>query len=202
MGKITKFAKKKRDKKYDPYKRLKKEHRELVKATEPALMEAVEYDEKGEIKLDESGKPVFKDTMQWETDGPQVMAIWTCFKAALEHRAYPAEEIQAGFDTMMMYAKEHRNTNKPYTITVPINYFVGTFHVLNFCHAHAIFKDDKKLEKAVYGLAVWFEERIKMYQEVKKRERVQDEASPDKILKIPQKKSFEEFQAKVLEFKK
>jgi hypothetical protein len=204
VGNLVKKAIKKRDKKYDPYKRLKKEHRELVKHTEKVLMQAVEYDEKGDIKLDDAGKPVFKDSMQWETDGAQMMAIWTCHKAALEHHAFPPQEIDAAFDNMMLYAREYRETNKPYTLTMPINYFVGTFHILNFCNAHGIFESDKKMKKAVYELAVWFEDRIKMYQEVKRREQVQDEASPEDILKLPngRNNSFEEFQNKVLEFKK
>ena len=74
----------KRDKKYDPYKLLRKTNKELDTLSKDLLQEAVEYEQDGEtIKLDEAGKPVFKDTIQWETDGPQIMAILTCHKGAI-----------------------------------------------------------------------------------------------------------------------
>lgn len=206
MGKIIKFAKKKRDKKYDPYKLLRKKNEEMGELSKNLLQEAVEYDEEGSIKLDEAGKPIFKDSIQWETDGPQIMAIWTCHKAALEQRIVPPNDIDAVFDSMTLYAKEHRDTNKPYTITVPINYFVGTWHILNTCCKFHLFKDDPSLNTAINGLTMWFAERIDMYHEVKRREKVQDEVSPNDVLKLPKVKSFKQLQeeekSKVLPFKK
>lgn len=205
MGKILKYAKKKRDKKYDPYKLLKKKNEELEKMSSDLLKDAVEYEEDGEtIKLDEAGKPVFKDSIQWETDGPQIMAIWIVHKAVIEERLVPPNDLDAAFDSMTLYAREYRNTNKPYTITIPINYFVGTWHILNTSRKFHLFKHDKALSNAIDGLTMWFAKRIDMYHEVKRREKVQDEVSPEVVLKLPKKKSFEEFQkdAKVLEFKK
>lgn len=197
MSKLTKYAKKKRDKKYDPYKMVKRQNKKLESMSEQLLKEAVEYTDNGEIKLDSAGKPVFKDVIQWETDGPQIMAVWTCYKTLLEERLVPPNEEEAAFDAMSMYAKEWRDTNKKYTITVPINYFVGTWHVMNSCRKFGLFHHDKPLAKSIDGLAMWFAKQIDMYHEVKRREKVQDEASPSKVLSLPKAKTFEEFQKEV-----
>lgn len=210
MGKITKVknkAIKKRNKKFDPYKTnpLNKKLTKALKGEEKALRDAMDLDEDGSIKLDSAGKPVFKDSIQWDTNSAQIMAIWSACKAALEEKIVPPNEQDAVFDLMAMYAKEHRDgSTKNYTIAVPINYFVGTWHVLNSCRMFDLFHNDKKLSEAIDGLTMWFAERLDMYHSVKKAEKIEEEVSPDNILKLPERvnhyKKPEE--TKVLPFKK
>jgi len=202
---LVKKAKKKRDKKYDPYKLIKRANKALAEGTDNLLKEAVEYDEEGSIKLDEAGKPIFKDTIKWDTDSAQIMAIWTCHKVVLENRLVPPNDQDAAFDSMSLYAKVIRETTKKYEIEVPINYFVGTWHILNTCRKFSLFKDDKKMAIAIDGLTMWFAKQIDIYQEVKRRERVQDEVSPNEILSAPKNiNKFEEFRekSKAIPFKK
>ena len=196
-------------KKFDPYKAFKKDGDtdELVEYSKEALKDSVEYDEKGNIKVDEAGKPIFKGFIQWRTDRPQLEAIWTCCKAALHERLVPENELDAAHDTMMLYAKEHRDSGKRrnFMITVPINYFVGTWHLINTCRKFRLFEEEgTKFEKKIDELAMWFAEQIDMYHEVKRMEKVQNEASPDDVLKLPRKENNNKFQnlQKALTFKK
>jgi len=152
------------------------------------LDSAIETNEKGEIKLDSAGKPVFKDTIEWETDSAQIMALWTCTKALLEERVVPPNEIDAAFDLLTIYAKAHRpTTSKPFKFSLPVNYFVGTWHILNSCRMFHIFKDDKRMDEAVDGLTLWFAQRIDMYHEVKRKETMEEKCNPKDILSLPKK---------------
>jgi len=194
MGRIIKFnkTKKKRDKAYDPYKILKSKTRDLLEKEQEILSNAMEVDENGEVRLDESGNPVFKGCIEWMTDSAQIMAIWTTIKAVLEalKEDLDSETRESFINLMIMYAKEHRyGSTKSYAISVPINYFVGTRHILNTAAAFNVFKDDPEMGKAVYGLEYWFSEKIDMYQYVKKKEQVEETSSPDEILSLPKKHS-------------
>lgn len=189
MGKLVKLEnhRKKRDKKYNPYKTnpLNKQLTKVLEGKDKEFRDAIVTNEEGEIQLDAAGKPVFKDSISWETDGPQIMAIWSAIKALLEENLVPPMEVDAAHDLMMTYAKEHRDTNKKYTISIPLNYFVGTWHVLNTCRKFHIFKNDEKLDKAIDGLTMWFAKQIDIYHEVKRRERIEDEAKPNEVLALP-----------------
>lgn len=171
MGKVIRLkrAKNRRDKKYDPYKL------NPIKGLTKELENAIETDDKGEIKLDSAGKPIFKDHIEWETDGAQIMAIWTCIKAVLEEKIVPPNEVDACFDLMGIIAKLHRNGSKVYKVQLPINYFVGTWHILNTCRKFLLFNDDKPMMKAVDGLTMMFARKIDAYHEIKDRERKEDE---------------------------
>lgn len=177
MGKVANIAraKKRRDKKYDPYKTnpLNKQLTNAVNGSD--LDSAVEKNEDGSIKIDEAGKPVFKDVIEWESDSGQIMAIWTSIKTCLEEKVVPPNEIDACHDLMLVYANLHRNSSKPFMVSMPINYFVGTWHILNSCRMFHFFEKDKGMDSAIDGLTMWFAERIDMYHEVKRREKVEDD---------------------------
>lgn len=181
MGKVKSLvaARKRRDKKYDPYKS-NPLHNKLTNAVKGSgLEEAIETNDKGEIQLDPAGKPIFKDCIEWDTDSAQIMAIWTSIRVCLEEKIVPPNEIDACFDLMELYSREHRaGSTKSYKITVPINYFVGTWHILNSARMFGLFKEDKPLDVAVDELTLWFARKIDTYHEVKRREDVEDKAAP------------------------
>lgn len=147
-----------------------------------ALEEAMSKDEKGNVETDSAGKPIFKDKIEWMTDAAQITAIWTATKAALEAGIVPPNEEDACFDLLELYAKEHINSSKPFKIIVPINYFVGTWHVLNSCRMFDLFNDDKALSSAIDDLTLWFANRIDMYHEVKRKEGLIDKVNPEAVL--------------------
>jgi len=182
MGKLIKLdrTKKRRDKKYNPYK-----NNPLDKQLTKALTEldgAIETDEEGTPKLDEAGKPIFKDSIEWDTNSAQIHAIWSCIKILLEQSLVPPNEIDAAFDLMAMYAKLDRPDNtKDYKVTLPINYFVGTWHILNTCRKFSLFSKDKGMSQAIDGLTLWFAEKIDQYHYVKNHEEVVDKVNPSNL---------------------
>ncbi len=192
MGKLIHLKDKtlkRRDKQYNPYKTNPLGKGELTRAISGnELKGAIELDEKGDIKLDEAGKPIFKDAIEWETDNAQLNAIWTCIKALLEEKLVPPFEIEASFDLMTMIARLQREgNNQKFKAVVPINYFVGAWHILNSCRKFDIFSEDKPLSEAIDGLTMDFAKRIDMYHEIKRRESIKEEVSPDNILKLSKK---------------
>ena len=146
-----------------------------------------EITKQGEIKLDEAGKPIFKERIEWFTDGPQIMALWTACKTALEGSIVFHDDLDATFKIMETLAKKHKDTNKKYRMSLPINYFVGLRHILNQCRAASLFDSDKKLENAMYELELWFSERIDAYHGIKEREAVEENLSPNDIVSSPSK---------------
>lgn len=186
MGKVKSLiaAKKRRDKKYDPYK-LNPLHNKLTNAVKGSDLEtAIERNEKGEILLDSAGKPIFKDCIEWDTDSAEIMAIWTAIRACIEEKIVPPNELDACFDLMEVYAREHREgSTKKYKITIPINYFVGTWHILNSVRKFHLLADDKSFDEAIDRLTLWFAKRIDMYHEVKRREKIEEKVKPADILR-------------------
>ena len=187
MGKVVSLAKakKRRDKKYDPYK-ANPLNKKINKALSvPTYKDSIELTEKGEIKLDEAGKPIFKDIIEFETTTGEINAIWTCIKACLEEKVVPPNEIDACFDLMAIIAKLERESTKPFKASLPINYFVGTWHILNSARMFHLFEDDKALDQAIDGLTMKFARQIDVYHEIKRRETVEKDVSPKNILSLP-----------------
>lgn len=182
MGKLIKLdrTKKRRDKKYNPYK-----NNPLDKQLTKALTEldgAIETDEKGAPKLDEAGKPIFKDSIEWDTNSAQIHAIWSCIKILLDQKLVPPNEIDAAFDLMATYARLDRPAStKDYTVQLPVNYFVGTWHILNTCRKFSLFSKDKGMSKAIDGLTLWFAEKIDQYHYVKNHEEIVNDVDPTKV---------------------
>jgi hypothetical protein len=159
---------------------------EIIKGDDPyqkALEQAMTKDEDGNVEVDSAGKPIFKDRIEWMTDSSQVLAIWTAIKASLDAGIVPPDEQDACFDLFELYAKEHRVSSKGYKISVPINYFVGTWHVLNSCRVFDLFKDDEPLDKAMDELTFWFAKKIDTYHEIKRKEDVEDSVRPEEVFK-------------------
>lgn len=172
MGKVVSIAraKKRRDKKYNPYK-TNPLNNELTKAVNGSgLEDAIEKHEDGSVKLDSAGKPIFKDIIEWNTNGAQINAIWTAIKAIITEKLVPPHELDAAFDLMAIVAKMHRMGSKDYKVSLPVNYFVGTWHILNSCRKFNLFGDDKEMATAIDGLTMWFAQRIDMYHHVKSQE--------------------------------
>jgi len=151
------------------------------------LIDAMELDEKGEPKLDKNGKPIFKDSIQMMTNAPEMSAINMCCQELLSQGLVPEPEIEAVFDYMLKVATLHdKNGHKrKFLVTIPINYFVGMWHVVNSCRKFDLFNKDKKLSKAIDGLAEKLARKIDIYHEVKRREGILEEASPDDVLSLP-----------------
>jgi len=195
MGKVVKLrkAKDRATKKYNPYK-LNPLTNKLESAVRGSGLEsAIVTDEKGDIKLDDAGKPVFRDVIEWETTGGQIMAIWTCIKELLDQRLVPPNEQDAAFDLLTLMATLHRNSTKTYKASLPINYFVGTWHVLNTCRKFDLFKEDKPLSASIDELTLWFAERIDIYHVVKKGEKVEEKGvSVDDVLSPPKASNSDE----------
>lgn len=176
----------KRAKKYNKYKNNPLD-KKLVNAGKD-LIDAVEMDDKGQVKLDSAGKPIFKDTIEWDTENAQIVAIWTSIKAVIEERLVPPNDLDAAFDLLEVYAKMQRKSNKgSFKVSLAINRFVGTWHVLNSARMFDLFEKDEALSKAIDELTMWFARQIDIYREVKRREKVEENVSPDDILNSREK---------------
>jgi hypothetical protein len=181
MGKVVSLsrAKNRRDKKYDPYK---------LNPLSTKLTKAVSTDET---------KPKF-DVMEWESSSAQIHAIWTCFKIALETtNVVPPNEAEACIEIMAEIAKLDRKTKKPYKVSLPINLYVGTYHVMNACRMFHVFHEDQAMDKAIDGLTMDFAKRIDLYHEVKRRETVEEKVKPDNILSLTNKSYYKDSTPKV-----
>ena len=97
MGNLTKRAQKRKDKKYNPYKLNPLKGKLNGALIGDELESAVEKTEKGEIKLDSAGKPVFKDQIEWETNSAQIMAIWNCIKVFIGREISAPNGARRGF---------------------------------------------------------------------------------------------------------
>lgn len=195
MGNLVKInrAQKRRDKKYNPYK-----NNPLDKALDKAVsgkdfQDAIEKDKDGNIKLDAAGKPVFKDVIEWESSSAQIHAIWECIKILLDQRLVPPMEIDAAFDLLEVYAMLDRpRSTKQYKISLPINYFVGTWHILNTTRKFGIFSKDHKMETSITDLTFWFADKIDQYHQIKKNENIEEEVKPSKLHMLESPKNVEQ----------
>ena len=100
-------------------------------------------------------------------------------------------EQDAAFDLMEIYAKAHRPDSKSdFMMTLPVNYFVGTWHILNTCRKFHLFSEDKALDTAIDGLTMFFAKKIDLYHAVKRAEKA-EEQKPDNLLSLPQASYYE-----------
>jgi hypothetical protein len=162
---------------------------ELQRADEVQLelQKGMVKDEEGNVVLDEIGNPVFKDKIRWMTDGPQIRALWECCKVFLENtdpRYIPEELKESILHTMDMLAKAHRKTNKQYRYEMPVNYFTGLWQVVRYVKDQEFFMPDERLHNKIKELAIWLAEQLDIYHEIKRKEQVHDEASPEDISRL------------------
>lgn len=167
-------------------------HLELVPAESKEITvdpSIYEKDEQGEVKTDDTGRPVFKDRIEMETNTAEHRALWTCIKAVLENGVVPEPELDAVFILMENLASQERDSRKPYKITLDINYFVGLWHCVNTSRKFDLFNEDKKMSEAVDGLALKLAGYLDAYHKVKNFEKTVEEASPKDILSLPNSNS-------------
>jgi len=143
--------------------------------------------ESGDVTTDDIGRPVFKDQIQWDTDTAELSAILECCNKVLENRVVPHEEVDGVFELMEKVSRLE-SPKRQYTATLPVNYFVGMWHVVNTCRKFDLFSDDKYVSKAIDGLAVKLARLIDLYH-VAKRTEGTFEASPSEILTLPSSKT-------------
>lgn len=146
-----------------------------LKEVEKAINKAVLIDEEtGEVVMDESGYPMFKASIEWKTFGGQIMAIWKCCEHLLNEGLVPQEEVEGVFELMFKLGEIHKDTNKEYFAMLPINYFVGSWHIMNLALRVGIYKEDTKLQKAIEDLATFFATRIDQYHNIVEKETIID----------------------------
>lgn len=153
-----------------------------LKEVDKAISKAVMVGEDGEVLIDEAGNPVFKASIEWKTYGGQIMAIWTCCKSLLEEGLVPPEETDGVFELMYKLSEIHKDTNKEYLAVLPINYFVGSCHIMNLALRIGVFKGDEKLHMAIEKLTIFFAERIDSYHKVKAHEEYIDNENEPVLL--------------------
>ena len=166
--------KKRRDKKYNPWKSNPLD-KKLKSAIEYDYKDAIVTNDKGEIKLDEAGKPIFKDIIEWTSNLGEINAIWHSVMRLLEQRLVPPNEEQAAFDLLSAVAKMQRDTKKDYKVSLPINYFVGMWHCLNSSRKFGLWADDKGMDDALTDLTLRVASQIDRYHKIKQNEALEDE---------------------------
>jgi hypothetical protein len=159
------------------------------------LNDIVVRDEKGEVKLDSAGKPVFKESIEMVTNSAEIMAIWTCCQAIMEKNLVAEHDIEAIFELMNILARRHdlNKTTHDYAVILPANYFYGAWKVVSECKAYHIFAEDKPMDKAVSGLAIKLARHLDAFHEAKGRDDMIQTASPDDVLKFPKLDSTKEY---------
>jgi len=136
---------------------------------------AVVMKDDGTPEMDEHNLPVFKDSIEWTTNNPQIFAIWNCCKAVLEGGITPPNEEAGVFGLMNKIAKMEKKHHKgKWEVSLPINYFTGMLHILNLVRAYSLASEDKKFEAAIAELAVDFARRLDAYRGIKDREATMD----------------------------
>lgn len=145
--------------------------------------------DEGEVALDDTGRPVFNDQIQMETNTSEHRALWTCIKAVVEEGLAPEPELDAIFKLMEDLAMQEKDSRKPYNITLDVNYFVGLWHCVNTCRKFDLFNEDKGMNVAVDGLALKLAGYLDTYHSVKNFEETLEVASPKDILNLPKNAS-------------
>lgn len=151
---------------------------------------AIELDQKGSAKLDEAGKPIFKDVIQWNGSNSQIMAIWEAIKALLEENIATKgnvilpEDVDATHKLMMLIAEQWKaGEHREYTCELPVNYMVALCHVLNASAQLTPIAKDKEYKEAVQKLAEAFAVEVEGYRRKKKEEaKNKMEHTPDEVL--------------------
>lgn len=152
-----------------------------TKGPDGVSADAVELNKDGTAKLDDNQMPIFKDSMEWRTNNPQLRAIWESGNALLEEGLVPPPEIDAVIGMMGMIAsKEKPGHTGDFNAEMPINYFVGMTHILNMCRQFDLYKDDKAMDKAIDVLVLDFARRIDAYHSIKRKEKVM-ETKPEEV---------------------
>lgn len=148
--------------------------------------------DKGELVLDSIGRPVFKDSITWETNTPELYATWNCIKALLDEQLVPYTEVDGCIELMeKLSSLEDTKAFGNYDVTLPVNYFTGMWHCVNSTRKFHLFKNDKPLDKSIDGLAMKYARLLDMYHSVKKDERMKDimEASPEVVATLQHSKT-------------
>lgn len=143
--------------------------------------------EEGDIALDEIGRPVHKDHIEWETDTAELKAILECCSKLLDNDLVPHTEIDGVFELMEKISRLEQD-KRVYKAQLPVNYFVGAWHVVNSCRKFDLYSEDKYVSKAIDGLAGKLARFIDMYHVAKRTEGTM-EASPSEILTLPSSKT-------------
>ena len=152
-------------------------------------LDAVETDEKGNAKLDQAGKPIFRDYIGWTGDNAQIMGIWNAIKALLETNiatkgnVIMPEDVEATHYLMEMTSKLYRpNHTGTFQCELPVNYTVALCHVLGASAALSIDAEkDKKFQQAILKLRDFFAVEVEGYRRKKKEETAMD-TTPDEVL--------------------
>lgn len=146
---------------------------------EKELAHYMKLDNDGNIELDEARKPIFDAGIEWYTNNSQLILIWTCAIECLNERLVPFDDIGAVMELIEKIAHfQQPNNSKPYRVKLPINYFVGTWHVLNTSIKTGIMRGEKKTEQLLEETTMFFAKQIDMFQSIKKQEMMSDQKHP------------------------
>ena len=152
-----------------------------VSSGEGISSDAVEFDKKGNAKLDDAQMPVFKDSIEWTTSTPQLHAIWTCCKATLDEGVVPANDAGAVFELMSKIGKlEKPGHTGYYNAEIEINYFVGMINVLT-SWVSLVSSEEKKFNDSMDTLLGDFIFRLKAYRDIKTREETMANVKPEDV---------------------
>ena len=148
------------------------------------------HDTDGEMVLDETGNPIFKDSVQMGVKRNQLLFIYNAIKDLLDANLkangmlIPPPEIDRVMKLMDLIASQDKDTTKEIKLTLPINYMVGLWHSLQSGRRFGIYMKDADKMKDTYldDMTMKVAETIDTYHKLKNKETIMD-TKPEDIKK-------------------
>lgn len=160
---------------YNPF-----EKKEVVDS-EKKYNEGILVNKDGEIQTDKHGVPIFKDYIEVRTNSSDLLTLWESCKALLEENLKGMILLQSDADgvagLMELIGDKYRDGSKSsYVVAFPVNYLVGSLHVLNMCRMFSI-GETKELDR----IALEFSRVLDAYRSIKDKEKMA-ESSPSTLI--------------------
>lgn len=122
----------------------------------------------GEPKVDETGRMVFEDGIDYRISHADLMFIWNTIKDLLDANLIPPMESEPTIKLMGMIAERESEVYRNGFMFLPINYFVGMWHALNTGRKFDIYSKALKKANKLDQITMKVAEKIDEYHRILK----------------------------------
>jgi hypothetical protein len=131
-------------------------------------MEIVKIKEEEEVKLDETGRLVHDDSINFRCSHKDIIFIHETIGLVLEKGLVPEPEIGPIMVLLDMLANAEPDTHKHGCFILPVNYFIGMWHGLNTARKFGLYSQQfKQKEKHLDHLTTQVARSIDAYHTIK-----------------------------------
>lgn len=138
--------------------------------------------------LDEHGRVIHQDKIQMQLQHKDLIFIHQATRDLMQKGLVPEPEIGPCMTLLDILAESEPHVHKHGVLILPVNYFVGMWHVLNSCRKFSIYsqqwkKKDKKLDHITTVVASYIDKYHTVKEHEAKEDAVEKAPAPREIFK-------------------